>query len=169
MWFNQHQHQHQFSFCHWRERLCSQSSWCSQPGPSPTGVISTSLQCHPCASSHCEGSWGIFYRKKHILNRANRPLPIWSLRKLLMRRGWPPWSLLLRLQWLMMKPRGQPWSRGGVSSWWLWWTSHWQRRHLPLPEPPTFSWAESLFLLTKCKYVKCEQSFVMSCPLLIAE
>ena len=42
MWFNQHQHQHQFSFCHWRERLCSQSSWCSQPGPSPTGVISTS-------------------------------------------------------------------------------------------------------------------------------
>ena len=28
--------------------------------------------------------------KKHILNRANRPLPIRSLRKLLMRRGWPP-------------------------------------------------------------------------------
>ena len=34
--------QHQFSFCHWRERLCSQLSWCFQPGPSPTGVISTS-------------------------------------------------------------------------------------------------------------------------------
>ena len=32
----------QFSFCHWRERFCSQLSWCSQPGPSPTGVISTS-------------------------------------------------------------------------------------------------------------------------------
>ena len=82
---------------------------------------------------------------------------------------WTPWSLLLRLQWLLMKKKGQPWSTGGVTSWRLWWTSLWQRRHLPLPEPPTFSWAESLFLLTKCKYVKCEQSFVMSCPLLIAE
>ena len=28
--------------------------------------------------------------KKHILNRANRPLPIWSLSKLLTRLGWPP-------------------------------------------------------------------------------
>ena len=31
-----------------------------------------------------------FITKKQLLNWSNRPLPIWSLSKLLMRRGWPP-------------------------------------------------------------------------------
>ena len=39
-----------------------------------------------------------FITKKQLLNWSNRPLPIWSLSKLLTKLGWPPSSLLLRLQ-----------------------------------------------------------------------